>query len=79
MPGVDKITQDEYESALEGNEDLDKKIVKLGELKKLAYEDLILCINPSSSLGKVAFGFMKNAKSEDFWKKLQGSMGQAGK
>ena len=31
-PGVDKIpTQDEYESALEGDEDLTKKIVKLGE------------------------------------------------
>ena len=41
------------------------KIVKLGELNKLAYEDLIL-INTSSSIGKVAFGLVKYAKSEDF-------------
>ena len=41
-PGVDKIpTQEEYKSALEGDKDLDKKIVKLGELNELAYEDLI--------------------------------------
>ena len=32
-PGVDKIPmQEEYEIALEGHDDLDKKIVKLGEL-----------------------------------------------
>ena len=32
-PGVDKIpTQDGYECVLEGNEDFDKKIVKLSEL-----------------------------------------------
>ena len=42
------------------------KIVKLGELNKLAYEDLILSINTSSSVGKVMFGLAKNAKSEDF-------------
>ena len=36
MPCIDKSpTRDEYESALEGNEDLDKKVVKLGELNKL--------------------------------------------
>ena len=29
MPGVDKIsTQDKYENALKGNEDLDKKFAK---------------------------------------------------
>ena len=66
-PGVDKIpTQDEYESALDKDEDLNKKIIKLGELNKLAYEDLILSINTSFSVGKVAFGLVKNAKSEDF-------------
>ena len=43
MPGVDKtLTQDEYESALEGDEELHKKIVKLGKLNEVAYEDLIL-------------------------------------
>ena len=37
--GVDKIpTVDEYENALKGDMDLDKKIVKLGDLNELAYE-----------------------------------------
>ena len=32
-PGMDKIpTQEEYEDALKGNEELDKNIIKLGEL-----------------------------------------------
>ena len=54
MPGMDKSpTQDEYESALEGDGDLDKKFVKLGELNKFACEDLILLMNTSSSVGKV--------------------------
>ena len=66
-PSVDKIlTQDKYESALDGDEDLNKKIVKLSELNELAYEDLILLINTSSSVGKVMFKLVKNAKSEDF-------------
>ena len=66
-PGVNKIpTQEEFENALEGNEDLNKKIVKLGELNELAYEDLILSINTSSFIGKVAFGLVRNAKSADF-------------
>ena len=64
---VDKIPmQEEYQNALEGDEGLDKKIVKLGELNELAYEDLILLINTSSSVGKVGFGLVKNVKSEDF-------------
>ena len=50
MPGMDS-SQDEYEEALKGNEDLDKKIVKLGEWNELAYKDLILSINTSSSVG----------------------------
>ena len=66
-PGVDEIPMlEEHESALEGDEDLDKKIVKLGELNELVYKDLILLINTSSSVGKVAFGLVKNANSEDF-------------
>ena len=66
-PGVDKIpNQNEYESALMGGEDLGKKIVKLGELNKLALQDLILLINTSSFDGKVEFKLVKNAKSVDF-------------
>ena len=53
----------EYKNALEGDTDLNKKIIKLGELNGLAYEDLILSINTSSSFGKVAFEFVKNDKS----------------
>ena len=69
MPSVDKIpTQEEYQDALKGNEDLNKTIKKLGELNKLAYEDFFLSINSSSSVGKVAFGLVKNAKKEDFLK-----------
>ena len=67
MPGMDKIpTHDEYENSLEGNEEVNKKIVKLGELNKLVYDDFFLSINTSSSVGKVAFESVKNAKSEDF-------------
>ena len=42
------------------------KIVKLGELSKFAYEDLILSINTRSSSGKVTFGLVKKVKSKDF-------------
>ena len=67
MSGVDKIpTQDEYENAMEGDTDLNKKIVKLGELNELAYEDLILSINTNSSVGKFAFVSVRNAKSAKF-------------
>ena len=68
-PGMDKIpTQEEYENALEGDDDLNKKIIKLGELNELAYEDLILSINTSSSVGKVAFGPVKNTKVKISWR-----------
>ena len=53
--------QEEYEDALE-----DKKIVKLGNQQELAYEDLILLIITSSTVGKVAFGLVQNAKSLEF-------------
>ena len=60
--------QEEYERVLEGDEHLDKKIVKRGELNELTYEDLILLIKTSSSVGKVAFGVVKNTKNEEFWR-----------
>ena len=53
---MDEIpTQDEYQNALEGVMDLNKKILKLSELNELAYKDLILLISTSSSVEKVAF------------------------
>ena len=43
---VDKISmQSEFEKALEGSNDLDKEILKLGDQNKMACEDLILSIN----------------------------------
>ena len=69
MSGMEKIlTQDEYKSTLEGDIDLNKKIIKLGELSKLDFEDWILSINSSSFVGKVAFGLVNNAKSAEFSK-----------
>ena len=62
-PGVDKIPMhEEYEEALEGDDELDKKIVKLDELNERAYEDLILSINTHSSMGKVPSGLLKMRK-----------------
>ena len=46
--------------------DFNKKIIKLGELNEFACEDLILLINTSSSVGKVAFVLVRNAKNADF-------------
>ena len=66
-PDLEKIhTQEQYESALDQNEDLNKRIVKQGELNELMNKDLILLISTSSSIGKVVFGLLNNAKSEDF-------------
>ena len=65
--GVGEIlTQDEYNKALEGDTVLDKKIVKLCELNELVYENLILSITTSSSVGKIVFGLVNNAKSKEF-------------
>ena len=50
---------------MEGENNLIKNIIKLGDLNELAYEDLILSINTSSSVGKVVFGLITNAKSAD--------------
>ena len=60
----EQSAQDGYEDALEGNTDLDK--VKLGELNKRIYEDLILSINNSSAVGKVVYGLKRNPKSLPF-------------
>ena len=53
LSGMDEIpTQDKYENALECDMDLNKKIVKLGELNELSKEDSILLISSSSSADK---------------------------
>ena len=67
MSGMDKIpTQFEYANDLEGDINLNKNMIRLGKLKELAYEDVILSINIRFSLGKVEFGFGKSVKSSDF-------------
>ena len=80
-PGMDKIpTQEEYNSMLEGDDDLKKKIVKFGELNEFAHENLISSINTNSSVGKVAFVLVKNAESEDFLGgELEKDLGLVGK
>ena len=63
MSGMGKIPfHDEYKNAMEGDTDLNKKIIKLGELSELVYKNLILLINTRSSVGKVAFGLIRNAE-----------------
>ena len=57
MVGVDEVPS---------NSGLDKKVVKFSELNELAYKDLILSINTSSSMWKVTFGLVRNAKSQEF-------------
>ena len=53
MVGVGKINMlDEYESVLNCDMDLNKKVIKLRELNELACKDLISSINTNSSVGK---------------------------
>ena len=53
--------------------DLNKIILKSKELNELANWDLMLSINTNSSVRKVAFGLVRNAKSLEFkiaWDRL---------
>ena len=60
MIGIDKAPmQEEFEEAQRGGTDLDKKVIKVGELNKLANEDLILSIKTISTVRKVAFRFLE--------------------
>ena len=75
--GVGEVTiQEEFEETQEDDTDLDKKVIKLGELHKPAYEDLVISINPSSAVGIVAFGLVRKSKKFGVpCGKLQNSMG----
>ena len=46
----------------DGDIDLDKKVIQLGVLNEIANEALILSINTSSSVGKVAFGLVQEVQ-----------------
>ena len=68
---VDKLPmQKENKDAIEGETDLNKKIVKLGSLYELAHEGLIL-INTSLAARKVVFGLVKNEKHLEFVEGIQ--------
>ena len=58
--------QDEHKEVIQDEADLNKKIVKLDNSNELANEDFILLINTCSFIGKVAFGFVCNAKQWSF-------------
>ncbi len=65
--GRDKVPmQDQLELAEDSSSESNKKIIKLGELNKLAYKDIVLSINHTTSSGKVAFSLIKNCKSNEF-------------
>ena len=64
---LDIITvQEEYDEALEGNTDLNRNLIKLGDLIELVYKDLFLAINTSSLVDKALFRLVFNAKSLEF-------------
>ena len=56
-------TNSEYEQAVvDGDED----IQKLAALNEEAYEELVLCIDHTKKMGRVAFSLVKNSKSADY-------------
>ena len=56
-----------------------KKLIRIIELNEIAFTELILSIDVSSSNGKIAFGIVKSCKSKEFedgnaaqaWEKLK--------
>ena len=66
LRGNKKLTQDEYDNTIKCETDLDKKVVKLGDLNELAYKNLILSMNINSSVRNVACRLIQKAKSLEF-------------
>ena len=65
--GTEKVPmQEQIDLAKSSSSSTDKRIIKLEELNELAYKDIVLSINHTSSSGKVAFCLIKNCKSEEF-------------
>ncbi len=58
--------QEQLELVEASSSDSDKKILKLGELDELVYNDILLSIIHTTSSGKVAFSLIKNRKSDEF-------------
>ena len=50
MVGEDKMpTQDKYDNDLNGDSELDRKVVKLGQLNELACKNLIVSISTNAT------------------------------
>ena len=69
--GFDVVpTEKEYDKANEKNDDKlkaqDKKIIKLAELNRKAFMELILLIDHKIDRGKVAFRLVKNCKTSKY-------------
>ena len=46
--------------------DKNKEVIKIGELNEEAYEELVLCMDHTTDLGRVAFSLVKNSKSANY-------------
>ena len=64
LVGAVKIpTESEYEQAVT---DKNKEVILIGDLNEEAYEELVLCMDHTTDLGRVAFSLVKNSKSADY-------------
>ena len=61
--GVKIPTESEYEQAVADKND---EVIKIGGLNEEAYEELVLCMDHTTDLGRVAFSLVKNSKSADY-------------
>ena len=76
--GTEKVpTQEQIDLAESSSSSTDKKIIKLGELNELAYKDIVLSINHTSSSGKVAFSLLRIVKVKNVPKETAGWHGNA--
>ena len=66
LEGTDPIpTKSEYEAAESESNDTQKKTRRAWKLNELAYEDILLSINCSTSSGKTAFNLVDNCVTSD--------------
>ena len=66
LEGTDPIpTKSKYDAAEDNSSDKQKKTRRAWKLNELAYEDILLPINCSTSSGKVAFSLVDNCATSD--------------
>ena len=61
MQQIPKSSEEFEEKTEEG-----RKLLKNADLNELAFTELILSIDVSSSGGKIAFGILKSCKTKDY-------------